>query len=80
MNEDCHRSLMERGKCNSYHIYLDVRVRFELTVLRICNPLHWATLPPHDLSGVQGGTRTPTNGFEDRCAAITLPRQLSYQL
>jgi hypothetical protein len=25
---------------------LEHRVRFELTVLRICNPLHWATLPP----------------------------------
>jgi len=26
---------------------LEVRVRFELTVLGICSPLHWATLPPH---------------------------------
>ena len=27
-------------------INLEHRVRFELTVLRICNPLHWASLPP----------------------------------
>ena len=27
-------------------MFLEQRVRFELTVLRICNPLHWATLPP----------------------------------
>ncbi len=26
---------------------LEVRVRFELTALRICNPTHWATLAPH---------------------------------
>lgn len=26
---------------------LEVRVGFEPTVMRICNPLHWATLPPH---------------------------------
>ena len=26
------------------------------------------------INGVQGGTRTPTNGFGDRRAAITLPR------
>jgi len=25
---------------------LEERVRFELTTLRICNPLHWASLPP----------------------------------
>ena len=24
-------------------------MRFELTVLRICNPLHWASLPPHHI-------------------------------
>ena len=28
------------------HVLLEERVRFELTTLRICNPLHWATLPP----------------------------------
>ena len=27
---------------------LDVRVRFELTVLQFCRLLHWASLPPHD--------------------------------
>ena len=27
-------------------IYLEHRVRFELTTLRICNPLHLTTLPP----------------------------------
>ena len=26
--------------------YLEQRVRFELTVLGFCRPLHWATLPP----------------------------------
>ena len=26
--------------------FLEHRVRFELTTLRICNPLHWTTLPP----------------------------------
>ena len=26
---------------------LEVRVRFELTTLRICNPIHWTTLAPH---------------------------------
>ena len=46
-------------------------MRFELTVLRICNPLHWASLPPHDLFGAPPETRTPTNGFGDRHAAIT---------
>jgi hypothetical protein len=25
---------------------LEQRVRFELTVLGICSPLHWASLPP----------------------------------
>ena len=25
---------------------MEQRVRFELTVLGICNPLHWASLPP----------------------------------
>ena len=30
----------------SYQGILEQRVRFELTGLRICNPLHWATLPP----------------------------------
>lgn len=44
---------------------LEVGVRFELTVLGICSPLHWATLPPdqigadnedwtHDLSLTKG--------------------------
>jgi hypothetical protein len=28
------------------HLFLEQRVRFELTVLGICSPLHWATLPP----------------------------------
>ena len=31
---------------NIYNLILEQRVRFELTVLRICNPLHWASLPP----------------------------------
>jgi len=30
-----------------YQTDLEVRVRFELTALGICSPLHWATLPPH---------------------------------
>ena len=29
-----------------YFLNLEQRVRFELTVLRICNPLHWTSLPP----------------------------------
>ncbi len=27
-------------------IFLEYRVRFELTVFRICNPVQWAALPP----------------------------------
>ena len=27
-------------------IFLEYRVRFELTVFRICNPMQWAALPP----------------------------------
>jgi hypothetical protein len=50
------------GHVFTYH-YMDVRVRFELTVLRICNPLHWATLPPHDLFGEPGEIRTPNMQF-----------------
>jgi len=79
-------------------LLLEVRVRFELTVFRICNPVHWTTLPPHPIGlayrnrthirrveayciirytkasefGTSPGTRTPTNGFGDRGAAITL--------
>ncbi len=30
-----------------YQTDLEVRVGFEPTVLGICSPLHWATLPPH---------------------------------
>ena len=33
-------------------------MRFELTVLRICNPLHWAALPPVHKFGGDGQTRT----------------------
>ena len=29
---------------------MDVPVRFELTVLGICSPLHWASLPQHDIT------------------------------
>ena len=50
--------------------YLEHRVRFELTVLRICNPLHWASLPPVHIFGVPRGIRTPTSGFGDRHAAV----------
>lgn len=40
---------------------MEQRVRFELTVLRICNPLHWAALPPlHDLAYPQGLEPRPT--------------------
>jgi len=28
-------------------VLLEVRVGFEPTVLGICSPLHWATLPPY---------------------------------
>ena len=52
-------------------------MRFELTTLRICNPLHLTTLPPHHKLGIPPGTRTPTNGFGDRYAAITPARQYS---
>ena len=51
---------------------LEQRVRFELTVLRICNPLHWASLPPLHKLGVPPGIWTPTNSFGDCHAAITL--------
>ena len=34
---------------------MEQRVRFELTVLRICNPLRWASPPPlHNLAYLQG--------------------------
>ena len=39
------------------HWGMEHRVRFELTVLRICNPLHWATLPPVH-NGTSGRNRT----------------------
>ena len=33
--------------------------------------------PTPQILGIPGGTRTPTNGFGDRYAAITPPRQIS---
>ena len=51
---------------------MEQREGFEPPVLRICNPLHWASLPPLHNSGVPPGTRTPTNSFGDCHAAITL--------
>jgi hypothetical protein len=34
---------------------LEVRVGFEPTVFRICNPMQWATLPPHyNMAHLQG--------------------------
>ena len=73
---------------------LEQRVRFELTVLRICNPLHWASLPPLHTLGVPPGTRTLTEstymasrlGFEPRMLIleikvlpITLSRYFSFE-
>ena len=40
------------------YIKLEVRVGFEPTVLRLCRPLHWTTLPPY--YGVLYGIRTHT--------------------
>ena len=38
-----------------YFLNLEQRVRFELTILRICNPLHWTSLPPlHCLVPAEG--------------------------
>ena len=54
-------------------------MRFELTVLRICNPLHWAALPPVHKFGVPPRTRTLTDGFGDRGAAITPEIRKWYQ-
>ena len=35
----------DQPRCITF-LNLEQRVRFELTVLRICNPLHWTSLPP----------------------------------
>jgi hypothetical protein len=49
---------------------LEVRVRFELTALRICNPLRWTTPPPNHLTlATQEGFEPPTLGFGIRCSA-----------
>ena len=40
-------AVLETAVMPLYQTDLEVRVRFELTVLGICSPLHWATLPPH---------------------------------
>ena len=42
---------------------LEQRVRFELTVLGICSPLHWASLPPLRKIGGNGGIRTHGSGL-----------------
>ena len=45
-----------------YHLtnraYLEQREGFEPPVLRICNPLHWAALPPLHKLGTPNGNRT----------------------
>ena len=38
---------------------LEQRVRFELTVEGVCNPLHWTTLPSLYIFGAPQGIRTP---------------------
>ena len=45
---------------------MEVRVRFELTTLRICNPLHLTTLPSHYNFGQKYGNRTHINGITIR--------------
>ena len=30
----------------NFYLYMEHRARFELAVLGICSPLHWASLPP----------------------------------
>ena len=52
---------------------LEYRVRFELTVLRICNPLHWATLPPvHKIGGASWDRtrRGRAGGFTVHCITV----------
>ncbi len=48
---------------------MEQRVRFELTVLRICNPLHLTTLPPLHKIGRNGRIRTYD---------LLLPKQAHY--
>ena len=44
----------DQPRCITF-LNLEQRVRFELTVLRICNPLHWTSLPPlHCLVPAEG--------------------------
>ena len=47
-----------------YQTDLEVRVRFELTALGICSPLHWATLPPHCCLVAGDGVEPPTGAYE----------------
>ena len=54
---------------------MEHRVRFELTILRICNPLHWAALPPvHCLleedNRIELSPITEWDGFQDRVRAM----------
>ena len=42
---------------------MEQREGFEPPVLRICNPLHWATLPPLHYFGGDGEIRTLGAGF-----------------
>ena len=49
--------------------FLEVRVRFELTALRICNPTHWTTLAPHYKLATREGFEPPTFGFGDQRSA-----------
>ena len=50
---------------------LEQRVRFELTVLRICNPLHLTTLPPLHICSASPGGNYSTERYD---AIIPLTR------
>lgn len=69
-----------RPTCCHYtsETFLEHRVRFELTVLGICNPLHWAALPPVHIKlfGSKGRDRTYDQQINSllhyRCATLEL--------
>jgi hypothetical protein len=54
---------------------MEVRVRFELTVLRICNPLHWATLPSHYNLVLRDGIEPPSDAYKTPASPSMLTEQ-----
>ena len=57
-----------------YYTRMESGVGFEPTVLRICNPLQWAALPPrqHIKTGQGRENRTPTSSIQDSSTTTIL--------